>query len=91
MMDSANPLEGWPAKEVLSTCVGPAQNDSYGRLYYYIRDLISMLHRSLSNCTCKLQLFNLDAIELPDVLAGLTFDRIEVWKIPLDVDGTFLD
>lgn len=81
MLDGASPMEGWSTQEVLDSPIGRASNDLYGRLHYYVRDLISRLHRWLSASTCSFQLFNVNAAELPDLLDGLTFDRIEVCLI----------
>lgn len=78
MKDSADPLRGWDFAEVLKTPSGPARNDIYCKLFYYLRELFSSFHRRLSSLNTSFQLFHLDAQDLPDYLETGTFARIEV-------------
>ena len=78
MPDSADPLEGWTYKDVLATYSGPASSDIYGKLYYYIKDILRSFHRRLSTLDCNIQLFNIDARELPNYLQKDSFARVDV-------------
>lgn len=82
MKDSADPLGGWDLKETLKT-TGPANNDLYGGLYYYLKDLLRRFFNRLSVLDVSFHLTQMDAVDLPNHLnrekeAGYEFDRIEV-------------
>lgn len=78
MMDSADPLSGWSYTEVLSTPVGPAANDIYGKLYHHVKSLLARFYRRVVDTNNEFHLFNLDAAELPMHISHLSFARIEV-------------
>jgi hypothetical protein len=78
MMDSA----GWSIKSFLEFDSGPAKNDEYGKLYFYLSDLFVKFHRRVRSLPAAFELLHLDARALPSALAGRHFDRI-------DVGGTF--
>ncbi|KAF7958784.1 hypothetical protein EAE96_002317 [Botrytis aclada] len=85
IMDSADPLEGWPLNEHLSK-PSPARNDIYGSLYFYLQDQLQSFCKRIENLKIRFQLFELDAVDLPDILKGRGigkdyFDRIEVSNI----------
>ena len=87
MMDSANPLEGWPLKDVLRKSPF-AKNDLYGRLFVYVHDALLKFCRRLENLKVCFQLFQTDAMELPSFLqrrgfGKASFDRIEVCTLLL--------
>jgi hypothetical protein len=82
MMDSANPLEGWPLKEVLKKAPS-AKNDIYGSLFLHVQEALLKFYRRLKNLKVRFQLFQVNAVELPGILQqrGISknsFDRIEV-------------
>ncbi|KAF7867297.1 hypothetical protein EAF04_005380 [Stromatinia cepivora] len=100
MMDSANPMEGWPIEEFMSK-PRPSRNDVYGSLYFYVLKQLQDFCKRISNLQIRFQLFGLDAIDLPGILdergTGKNyFDRIEVSNIgdrgylgPLKLLATF--
>lgn len=82
MMDSADPMQGWPFEEFLSK-FPPARNDIYGSLYFYLQDQLRSFGRRIENLKIRFQLFELDAMNLPSIMKqrGIEkhyFDRIEV-------------
>lgn len=79
MMDSANPLEGWSASDVLSTDSGAATNDLHGKLYYYISSHVANFHDRLAGYSTDFTFFNVDATFLKDqkLLKDKKFARIE--------------
>lgn len=86
MMDSANPLKGWDLAEILQTHVGTAVNDLYGKLFVHVRSALVSFKRRLSRTGAHFELYNLNVVELPDVLAPNTFARIEV-QSPSSYEG----
>ncbi|KAF7928559.1 uncharacterized protein EAE98_005615 [Botrytis deweyae] len=85
MMDSADPLEGWPLAEHLSK-PSPARNDIYGSLYFYLQDQLQSFCKRIENLKIRFQLFELDAVDLPGIMkergiGKVYFDRIEVSNI----------
>ena len=81
MMDSADPVEGWPVKDWVNKA--PAKKDVYGRLFLYIQDVLLRFCRRIEELEVRFQLFQVDALELPTILkdCGIgkhSFDRIEV-------------
>jgi hypothetical protein len=78
MPDSADPLEGWANKDVLSTFSGPATKDLYGKLYYHVKNILRSFHRRMRSLELNIQMFNLDARELPNHLQAGSFARVDV-------------
>lgn len=78
MKDSADPLEGWPSKEVADTSSGPAIADLYGKLFYYVHDLLWKSLDRLSSLTVSFKMFQMDISLLPDHIEEETFNRIGV-------------
>ncbi len=78
MSDSCNPLSGWDPMEVLDTSSGAATADIYGKLFYYVRGLFRAFLGRLSSLDISFQMLQLSAIDLPVLLQGETFSRIEV-------------
>ena len=83
MMDSANPLEGWPIKVLLQNAL-QAKNDIYGTLFNYLRTSLLEFCRRLEQLKICFHLFQVDALELPNLMkqSGMGkhyFDRIEVF------------
>lgn len=81
MKDSADPLDGWNLSEVLKVQCGPASNDSYGKLFYFLTSLFSRFYHRLSVLEASFELLNLDAKNLRDHLPDGTFSRIEVHTV----------
>ncbi|KAH8593394.1 hypothetical protein B0O99DRAFT_515819 [Bisporella sp. PMI_857] len=85
MMDSADPLEGWPVKDVIQNAPS-AKNDIYGSLYIYLQDVLVRFCEQVSRMKVCFHLFQVDALQLPYKLkdCGMDkafFDRIEVSNI----------
>ena len=78
MMDDVEPLEGWSFAEVSETMHSSAANDIYGKLFTHIGSVLSSFKHRLSDSGANFELRNLDAAELPGVLAPASFARIEV-------------
>jgi hypothetical protein len=64
--------------EVLKSSSGPAINDMYGKLYYYLLDLVSSFYDRLSSLNVGFEIHNTDATDLAARLKDGTFARIEV-------------
>ena len=82
MLDSADPLEGWPIEEIVEKSP-PAKNDIYGSLFFYLQDLLGRFCHRIGRLKISIQLFQVDARKLPSILEreGMkqySFDRIEV-------------
>jgi hypothetical protein len=82
MMDSADPIDGWSAKDVAKKGL-LAKNDIYGSLYVHVRDILFAFCYKLKTVKTSFQLFNVDALELPALMkqrgvGEAYFDRIEV-------------
>ena len=78
MKDSADPFHGWNMAEVLRIPYGPAENDMYGKLFHFVKDLLSSFTRQVASRNIAFELFNTDAQELPKHLNNRKFARIEV-------------
>ena len=82
MLDSADPLEGWPIEEIIQKAP-PAKNDIYGSLVFYLQDLLGLFCHRISRFKLSIQLFQVDARKLPSIveregMKKCSFDRIEV-------------
>lgn len=82
MLDSADPLQGWPADEIIRNAP-LAKNDLYGGLFIYLQDVLWRFCDRVSKLKVDFQLFQVDALRLPSLLKlyGIgrhSFDRIEV-------------
>ncbi|KAL9041133.1 MAG: hypothetical protein Q9214_004213 [Letrouitia sp. 1 TL-2023] len=85
MLDSADPLEGWPINEVLKKAP-TAKNDLYGSLYFYLQDTLWQFCRQTGHLKVSIQLSQVDALRLPGILeqhiiGHCSFDRIELSNI----------
>ena len=78
MQDNADPLNGWPLKEVAEFSSGPATADIYGKLFYYIRGVLRAFLLRLSCLKVQFQLHQMNALQLPRYLKPASFTRIEV-------------
>lgn len=80
--DNADPLNGWPLKDVDATPSGPATADIYGKLFYYVCDILRSFLQRLSGIRSNFRLLQADALELPDFFdSDESFNRIEVCKL----------
>lgn len=82
MKDSADPLESWSIDEVIQKAPA-AKNDCYGSLFFYLQDLLLHFCNQIGRFKLSIQLFQVDALELPSIikqhgLGQCSFDRIEV-------------
>lgn len=74
---SADPLFGWNQTEV-KTARGAPAHDAYGKLYFYVVDLLSSVHGKVQGLSVEFQLYGDNAENLPQRLGYAKFDRIEV-------------
>lgn len=82
MMDSADPLDGWPLGEVIQK-VPSARNDIYGGLFMYLQDLLLEFCNKIQRLDVQFQLYQADALDILGLIKqyGMGyyhFDRIEV-------------
>jgi hypothetical protein len=78
MDDIADPTLGWSFPEVVATDAGSAVHDIYGKLYAHVGSVLTKFKRHLSDVGARFELHNIDLLDLHDVYAPATFDRIEV-------------
>lgn len=78
MMDSADPTAGWSMMLLHEFNIGPAKNDVYGKLYYYLKSLFADFHCRLRCMPVGFELLHVDARLVPTSLEGKGFDRIDV-------------
>lgn len=78
LKDSADPCEGWAAKDIKDFFVGDLVNDVYGKLYFYIKDMLTSFCRRIETLKVSFNLFQTDATSLVDHFSPGTFARIEV-------------
>ncbi|TVY19932.1 hypothetical protein LARI1_G002648 [Lachnellula arida] len=84
MMDSADPVEGWPLKDWFNKA--PAKKDIYGSLFLYVQEVLLRFCRRIERLDVRFQLLQVDALELPKTIENCgidkhSFDRIEVSNI----------
>ena len=85
MMDSADPLAGWPLEQVMKKAA-LAKNDVYGSLFRYLRDILLQFCHGINSRSTHFRLFQVNAAALPGVLETSAtgqrlFDRIEVRRL----------
>ncbi|KAI1106751.1 hypothetical protein F4804DRAFT_329946 [Jackrogersella minutella] len=74
--DRADPLTGWPIKEVKATPFVAAE-DAYGRLLFHLRRVFSAFIRRLATGKFHFEFFNVDAKDLGTHVKNGTCDRVE--------------
>ncbi|XDG03004.1 hypothetical protein ABKA04_002619 [Annulohypoxylon sp. FPYF3050] len=74
--DQADPLGGWPMGEVKET-PSPASQDLYGRLFFYLRNVLCGFIRKVATGKIHFELSSYDVKELRPSHNG-KYDRIEV-------------
>ncbi|KAI1209960.1 uncharacterized protein F4807DRAFT_425047 [Annulohypoxylon truncatum] len=81
MKDDADPIHGHSLEEIKRfSCDAPA-NDIYGKLSFFLKDLVTRFHRRLQNLDIKFHLLNVNAEDLPEYVGQVLFDRIEVANV----------
>lgn len=80
MIDSASPLEGWSASDVLGTDSGPATGDLFGKLFYLVSSQLANFNQRLAKYGADLTFSNVNAKSLHEqsTFGNRRFDRIEV-------------
>jgi hypothetical protein len=76
--DTADPLDGWERLDVLSTDCGPASQDLYGKLYYYLKDMFRGFRQQVLSREMSFEVLNINPQKLRFELEIGTFDRVEV-------------
>jgi hypothetical protein len=75
--DKADPLAGWCIKAVHKTTWMPP-HDIYGKLFAHLHSELDAFLRRLSTLKVRLELLNVDATALPQLLVPQSYGRIEV-------------
>jgi hypothetical protein len=83
LKDSADPADGWETKDVAATSTGALVNDTYGKLYFYVKDILTSFCRRVQTLKISINLYQEDAKSLADHFSPGTFSRIEVGKLTL--------
>lgn len=78
LKDASDPMDGWVSEDVMKTSVGSAVNDQYGKLYYFVRNILTSFHKKVRHLDISFNLFHLDAKQLVHCLSKGKFARIEV-------------
>jgi hypothetical protein len=76
--DTADPLDGWERLEVLSINCGPASQDLYGKLYYYLKDMFRGFREQVLSRKVSFEVLNMNPQKLRLELELATYDRVEV-------------
>ena len=77
MDDKADPLDGWPIREVARVQT-MAKKDIYGKLYIYLQGVFQKFLDRLAGVEIDFDLLNMDAIQLPTTLQENKYARVEV-------------
>ncbi len=67
MMDSADPLEGWPIDEITQK-TPLTKIDLYGSLLFYVQDVLWRFCHQIGRLKVSLQLSQVDALKLPGIV-----------------------
>ncbi|CAG8674268.1 5369_t:CDS:1 [Ambispora leptoticha] len=76
MKDSSNPLFGWDELRVAQVKHGTANEDFYGKLFFYLREQMEALVDRLQKFTIKFDFYVDDALKLGQEFKDRKFDRI---------------
>lgn len=87
MIDSADPLQGWPLKDIIRH-VPAAGDDIYGGMFLFVTNVLTIFCQRLKDLKVSFTLFQINTTQLPGILneggrAQKKFDRIEVRDITL--------
>lgn len=83
MMDSADPLTGWPLIDIWHYPNTNTRHDLYGALFFYLQDRVRKFIDIVRRGKFQFQLLCKDARQLPSLVKSLGygktggFDRIE--------------
>ncbi|KAK5168392.1 uncharacterized protein LTR77_006962 [Saxophila tyrrhenica] len=83
MGDLSDPIDGWPMPNLEATANGDAEHDIYGKMYHFVRDHFTFLHRQLRNRNINIDVLCQDAADFKHYLKppafprDARFDRIE--------------
>ncbi|KAG0156690.1 hypothetical protein PDIDSM_3871 [Penicillium digitatum] len=80
MNDKADPLDGWPIREVARVRT-MAKEDLYGKLYIYLRRVFQQFLDRLGMIEIDFELLNMNAVQLPETLQENKYARIEASNI----------
>lgn len=75
--DKSDPMAGWCIRDVYEIPWKPSC-DMYGKLFVYLREEFQAFLQRLSSLNLRLELFNVDATTLPQLLVPQSYDRVEV-------------
>ncbi|KAJ6276567.1 hypothetical protein J3E71DRAFT_187021 [Bipolaris maydis] len=78
--DKSDPMAGWCIRDVYEIPWKPSC-DMYGKLFVYLREEFQAFLQRLSSLNLRLELFNVDATTLPQLLVPQSYDRVEVSNI----------
>ncbi|KAF5253705.1 hypothetical protein FANTH_1397 [Fusarium anthophilum] len=81
MHDSADPVEGWSAKDVDMTPNGPATSDVYGKFFNHAHSTLKDFLGRISDHDISFKLLQVDAADLPAHVQKGSLDLIEVSNI----------
>ncbi|KAF5962848.1 hypothetical protein FBULB1_13786 [Fusarium bulbicola] len=81
MHDSADPVEGWSAKDVDMTPNGPATSDVYGKFFNHVHSTLKDFLGRISDLDISFKLLQVDAADLPAHVQKGSLNRIEVSNI----------
>ncbi|CAG8802856.1 6487_t:CDS:1, partial [Racocetra fulgida] len=81
MADSSDPLSGWNMFDVTKIKHGTANDDLYGKLFFYLRQQLEKFIDRLQKLSINFDLYDGDALELGEKLKGKLFDRIHVTNL----------
>ncbi|KAI5457761.1 hypothetical protein BGZ63DRAFT_433269 [Mariannaea sp. PMI_226] len=83
---SAEPLGEWPMEQLLDYPSGQAQNDVYGKMFYFVRDMFLAFQKRVKQSSMEIRVTATVANKLNkhfssgDAQTALRFDRIEFGK-----------
>ncbi|OTA53809.1 hypothetical protein K449DRAFT_339298 [Hypoxylon sp. EC38] len=72
-----DPTLEWPMKPAADFNIGPAKNDTYGKLYHYLQQLFVDFHARLRSLPVRFENIHCGLQDLADHLDGRHFDRID--------------
>lgn len=90
LKDCSDPLGGWNIFDILNETPRAAASDVYGKLYFYLQQMLKVFIEKSISLDASFQLFNVDAEELSSHLERETFSRIEVSLFPTKLQGYLL-
>lgn len=80
LSDYAAPSEGWTLARALTDREGVLEKDFYGKIYFYVKDVLTVFRWRLETLNMSFKFFQLDIKDLSGHLSEGTFARIEVSK-----------